>query len=97
RDVESQQPPGLARIVAGGEYQVLGADVALPCAYPPLAARDALERARLGVLVDLRARVARALAQRHGEIGGRDVTVVRVIERAEDGGSVRAARSEERR
>src|SRR5207253_2161918 len=49
------------------------------------------ERERLGVLVDLRAHVARALAQRHGEIGGRDVTVVRVIERADDGGSVRAA------
>src|SRR5205807_4176333 len=72
RDVESQQPPGLARVVAGGQNQVLGADVALAGAYPPLSARDPPERARLGVLLDLPARVAPALAPRHGEIGGRD-------------------------
>src|SRR5438874_8848 len=46
---------------------------------------------RLGVLVDLGVRAARTLAQCHGEIGGRDVAVVRVVERADDGGGLGAA------
>ncbi len=43
------------------------------------------------MLVDLGARAARTLAQCHGEIGGRNVAVVRVVEGADDGGGVGAA------
>src|SRR6516165_8515183 len=46
----------------------------------PLSGRGALDADGLGVLVDLGAGVARALAQRHREIGGGDVAVLGVVE-----------------
>ena len=91
RHVQPEQAPHLAGVVAGAQHDVLGRDVALGRAHAPLPAGGALQRGRLGVLVDLGADAARALAQRHGEIGRRNVTVVRVIERADDGRGVRAA------
>ena len=89
--IQTEESPGLARIVAGCQHQVLGGDVALAGVHPPLAGWPAFDGQRLGLLIDLSARAARALAQRHGEIGGRDVAIVGVIQRAHDGGRVGAA------
>ena len=43
-----------------------------------------LHRGDFGLLVDLGAAAARAFAQRHGEVGRRDVAVIGMIERADD-------------
>ena len=50
----------------------------------PFAGGRALDRRDLGLLVDLGAAGARPFAQRHGQIGRRDVAVVGVIERADE-------------
>ena len=91
RHVEPEQAAGLAGVVAGGEHQMLGADLALGGAHQPLPGRRARDRLRFGVLVDLGTGAAGALAQRHGEIGGCDVTVIGVVERADDRRRVGAA------
>src|SRR6202011_4727180 len=81
----------LPGVVAGRQHEVLGGDIARAGADLPLPARGALDAERLGVLVDLRAGAARTLAQCHGEIGGRNVAVVRVVECADNGRGVGAA------
>jgi hypothetical protein len=82
--VDAEHAAGLARVVAGGDHHVLAGDVALGRGQPPLAARRARGAGDGGLLVDLRAAVARALPERHRQIGRRDVTVVRVVQGADD-------------
>jgi hypothetical protein len=91
RHVQADELAGLARVVAGGEHQVLGDDVALGRMHPPFPGGRAFDRLRLGMFVNLSAGAARALAQRHGEISRGDVSVVRVVKRADDGGGIGAA------
>ena len=63
--------------------------------HSPLRVR--VDRRDFGLLVDLGASRAGALPQRHREVGGRDVPVMRVVERADDRGRVgRAAELEQR-
>jgi hypothetical protein len=91
RHVQTQQLSALPGVVTSRQHQMLRSDITLAGAHPPLTARSALHAERLGMLVDLGARTARTLAQCHGEIGGRNVAVVRVVEGADDGGGVEAA------
>src|SRR5205807_8690575 len=91
RHFQPNPPPALPVVVAGPQPHLPRGDTAFAGAAPPLTARGALHAERLGVLVDLGVRAARTLAQCHGEIGGRDVAVVRVVERADDGGGLGAA------
>jgi len=76
---------------------MLGGDVSLAGAHAPLGAWRALDAERFGVLVDLRPRAARALAQCHGQVGRRDVPVIGVMERADDGGRIGVAAELEQR
>ncbi len=82
--VKAEQPPGLARIIAGGTHHVLGHDVSFVRRQMPLAGGGAFYRGDLGLLLNLRAAGARALAQRHGQIRRRDVAVIGVVERSDD-------------
>jgi hypothetical protein len=73
--------PDLARVVPRGAHHVLGGDLALVGGELPFAGSRAFDPGHLGLLVDLGAQRTGSLAQRHGEIGRRDVTVVGMIER----------------
>ena len=98
RNVQSEQPPHLARVISRRKHEMLGNDVAsLRGTYPPFPRLGAFGADRLGVLVNLGTGAARAFAQRHGEVGRRDVAVIRVIERADDRRSVGPASELEQR
>ena len=88
RDVEPDHRGGLARVVARRGDDVLARNVAPGRGHCPLAALAARNRGHFGAPVDLGAVVARALGQRHGQVGGRDVAVVGVVERAHQPGGL---------
>ena len=69
-------------VIAGRRHHRLAEDVALVGSETPLAARRALDRAHLGLAVDLGTALARRIRQQHGDVGRVDVAVGRVKERA---------------
>ena len=83
--VDAEHPAGLACVVAGRADHMLGDDLAFIGLQSPLAGRCAADAGDFGVLVDLCAARAGAFAQRHREIGGRNVSVVGMVEGADDG------------
>src|SRR5580704_6047133 len=88
--VDAEHAPGLARVIAGGAHHVFAADLTLGSGQAPLAGWRARRGRDLAVLVDLGAAIARALAQRHGQVGRGDMTVVRMVESADDVWSIEA-------
>jgi hypothetical protein len=81
---DTELAAGLARVVAGGAHDVLARHLAGIRRELPFARRRARDALHFRLLADLRAEVARAAAQRHREVHGRDVAVVRMVERADD-------------
>ena len=83
-DIEAHHLAGLAGEVAGGRDDMLARDIALVGLHQPFAGGLPLDAGDGGVAVDRGAAVTRALRQRLGEIGGLDVAVFGVLDRAED-------------
>ena len=96
RNVDAEHPAGLASVVAGRADHVLTCDDALVGRQLPLTARRLFDGSHFGLLVDLGAAGAGTLAQRHGQVGRRDVAVVRVVESADDLRRVAATEVDER-
>ena len=63
---------------------MLAGNIALVGLHQPFAVRLLLDGRDLGLAVDLAAAGAGALRQRHGDVGGRDVAVIGVVESADD-------------
>ena len=82
RHVDAKEFARLARVVTRCADHVLAHDLALVRGEEPLARGGALGLRHLGLLVDLRAAGTRAFAQRHRQVSRGDVTIVRVVERA---------------
>ena len=90
RDIQAKHLAGFACVVAGGAHHVLAGDVALVGEHIPFARCQLLYAGDLGLLIDLAATGAGALAQGHGQIDRGNVAVVRVVERADHLGCVDA-------
>ena len=82
RNFQADHPGRGARIVAGRAHDMFAADIALVGPDDPLAF-VALDPGDRGVLVNLRAAVARALRHRHGDIDRRDMAVRRMPQGAD--------------
>ena len=82
-DVEADHGGGLARPGAGGGDDMLAGDIALVGLHQPFAVRLLLDARDLGLAVDLAAARAGSLGQGHGDVGGRHVAVIGMIERAD--------------
>src|SRR5207302_531807 len=81
---QTQQTAGLTGVVTGRTDDVLGNDVALRRVNLPLPGCSPFYAERLRVLVDLGARLAGSDSQRHRQVGGCNMTVVRVIQGTHD-------------
>src|SRR5580704_18568734 len=82
--VDAEHAPGLARVIAGGAHHVFATDLTLGGGQAPLAGWAARRGPDLAVLMDLGTAIACALAQGHGQVGRGDMTIVRMVERADD-------------
>jgi hypothetical protein len=83
RHVESDHAPCLAREIAARGDHVLAYDLALVGDDLPFAAGQALDRRNRRVAVDLRTPLARTAGQRLREVGGLDIAILRMLNRAE--------------
>ena len=79
RDVQTEEATGLARVVPRRADHVLGDDIAFVGRQVPFAGRRAFDGGNLGVFMNFGTACARTFAQRHGQVGGRNMAVVRVI------------------
>ena len=84
RHVDSDHAAGLSREIAGRRNDVLADHLALVGRDLPFAARQPLEARDGRLAVDLGAALARATRQRLRQVGGLDVAVLEVLDRAND-------------
>ena len=82
-DVEANHGAGAASEIAAGRDHVLTNDVALVRAHQPLAARPTLDRGHARLAVDGCAHCPCTASQGLGQVGGLDVAVVGVADRAD--------------
>ena len=84
RHVQSDHAAGLAREIAARRDDVLADDLTLVGDDLPFPAAQALDRDDAGLAVDLAAAASRPARQRLGQIGGLDIAVLGVLDRAYD-------------
>ena len=83
-DVDPDHASGAPREIPRRRHDVLADDVALVGDHLPFAALKPLDRGDGGMTVDLAAAVAGRARQRLGQVGGLDVAVLRMLDRADD-------------